>query len=143
MGRFQAYESLIVSTWERMSPTSVSVFSYGKWSESLSVVSDSLWPHGLYSPWNSPGQSTGLSSLSFLQGILTTQGLSPGLLHCRRILYQLSHKESPWHVLGFFFFWFMCNLIPVIFTIKYLTQCKKHVLYLFVSRVLEEGKNVY
>ena len=27
-----------------------------KWSESHWIVSDSLWPHGLYSPWNSPGQ---------------------------------------------------------------------------------------
>ena len=35
-------------------------------SESHSVVSDSLRPHGLYSPWNSPGQNTGVGSLSFL-----------------------------------------------------------------------------
>ena len=39
-----------------------------KESESHSVVSDSLRPHGLYSPWNSPGQNTGVGSLSFLQG---------------------------------------------------------------------------
>ena len=36
-------------------------------------------------------------SLSLLQGIFPTQGLNPGLLHCRRILYQLSHKGSPWY----------------------------------------------
>ena len=42
-------------------------------SESHSVVSDSLWPHGLYSPWNSPGQNTGVSSCSLLQGIFPTQ----------------------------------------------------------------------
>ena len=47
------------------------------------------------SSWNSPGQNTGVSSLSLLQGILPTQGLNPGLPHCRWILYQLSHKESP------------------------------------------------
>ena len=64
-------------------------------SESHSVVSDSLRPHALYSPWNSPGQNTGVGSLSLLQGIFPTQGLNPGLLHCRRILYQLSHKGSP------------------------------------------------
>ena len=58
-------------------------------------MSDSLWPHGLYSPWNSPGQNTGVGSLSLLQGIVPTQVLNPGLLHCRWILYQLSHKESP------------------------------------------------
>ena len=65
------------------------------WSESFSVVSDSLQPHGLYSPWNSPGQNTGVGSLSLLQGIFPTQGLNPGLLHCRQILYHLSHKGSP------------------------------------------------
>ena len=64
-------------------------------SESRQVVSDSLQPHGLYSPWNSPGQDTGVGSCSFPQGIFPTQGLNPGLLHCRQILYQLSHQESP------------------------------------------------
>ena len=61
----------------------------------VSVVSDSLWPHGLYSLWNFPGQNTGVGKLSLLQGIFTTQGLNPGLLHCRRILYQLSHRGRP------------------------------------------------
>ena len=61
-------------------------------SESHSVVSNSLWPHGLYSPWNSPGQNTGVDSLFLLQGILPTQGLNPGLPHCRQILYLLSHQ---------------------------------------------------
>ena len=51
-------------------------------SESHSVVSNSLQPHGLYSPWNSPGQNTGVGSLSLLQGIFPTEGLNPGLLHC-------------------------------------------------------------
>ena len=60
-----------------------------------SVVSDCLQPHGLYSPWNSPGQNTGVGSLSLLQGIFPTQELNPGLSHCRQILYQLSHKGSP------------------------------------------------
>ena len=64
-------------------------------SESCSVVSNGLGPHGLYSPWNSPGQNTGVGSLSLLQGIFPTQGSNPGLLHCRWILYQLSHKGSP------------------------------------------------
>ena len=54
-----------------------------------------MQPHGLYSPWNSPGQNTGVGSLSLLQEIFPTQGLNPGLLHCRQILYQLSHKGSP------------------------------------------------
>ena len=64
-------------------------------SESYSVFSDSLWPHRLYSPWNSPGQNTGVGNLSLLQGIFPTQGSNPGLPHCRQILYQLSHKGSP------------------------------------------------
>ena len=63
--------------------------------ESRSVTSDSLQPHGLYSPWNSPGQNTGVGSRSLLQGIFPTQGSNPGLLHCRRVLYQLSHQVSP------------------------------------------------
>ena len=63
-----------------------------KWSESHSVVSDSLQPHGLYNPWNSPGQNTGVGSHSVLQGIFPIQGLNRGLLHCRWILYQLSYQ---------------------------------------------------
>ena len=51
-------------------------------SESSSVVFDSLGPHGLYSPWNSPGQNTAVGSLSLLQRIFPTQGLNPDLLHC-------------------------------------------------------------
>ena len=61
--------------------------------QSHSVVSESLQPHELYSPWNSPGQNTGAASCSLLQGIFPTQGSNPGLPHCRRVLYQLSHRE--------------------------------------------------
>ena len=57
-------------------------------------MSDSLWPHGLYSPWNSPGQNTGVGSLSLLQGIFPTRGVNSGLPHCRRIVYQLSDQET-------------------------------------------------
>ena len=60
----------------------------GLQSESGLVVSNSLQPHGLYSPWNSPGQNTGVGSLSLLQGIFTTA-------HCSWILHQLSHQRSP------------------------------------------------
>jgi len=58
-------------------------------------MSGSLWPHGLYSPRDSPGQNTGVGSHSLLQGIFPIQGSNPRLSHCRRILYQLSHKGSP------------------------------------------------
>ena len=64
-------------------------------SDSRSVVSDSLRPHGLYSPWNSPGQNSGVRSRSLLEGIFPTQGSNPGLLHCRQILYQLIHQGRP------------------------------------------------
>ena len=47
-----------------------------------------------YSPWDSPGQNTGVGSFSLLQGIFPTQGSNPGLSHYRRILHQLSHKGS-------------------------------------------------
>ena len=63
-------------------------------SEIRLAMSDPLWPHGLYSPWNSPGPNTGVGTLSLLQGISPIQGWNPGLLHCRWTLYQLSHKES-------------------------------------------------
>ena len=89
------------------------MFKWGKWvwvlltiviylvqaekneSVSHSVMPVSLQPHGLQAtrllcPWNSPGKNTGVGSLSFLQGIFPTQGLNPGLLHCRHILYRLS-----------------------------------------------------
>ena len=49
-------------------------------------MSSFLKPHGLYSPWNSPGQNTGMGSPSLLQGIIPTQGSNPGLLHCRRFI---------------------------------------------------------
>ena len=58
-------------------------------------MSDSLQPHRLYSPCNSPGQNTEVGSLTLLQGIFLTQGSNPGLLHYRQILYQLSHKDFP------------------------------------------------
>ena len=85
-----------------------------KWSEgeSHSVVSDSLRPHGLY-PWNSPGQNTGVGSLSLLQQIFPTRELNWGLLGCRGVLYQLScegspskkkgRKQTPWVLWAFIF----------------------------------------
>ena len=69
-------------------------------SESHSVVSDSLWRHGLHSPWNSPGQSTGVGSHSFLQGNFPIQGLNPGFPQKPRsysrlhILISLSPEEE-------------------------------------------------
>ena len=61
---------------------------YPQLSESHLVMSDSLRPHGLYGPWNSPGQNTGVGSHSLRQGIFPAQGSNPGLPHCRWIFYQ-------------------------------------------------------
>ena len=57
------------------------------------IVADSLWPHG-HSPWNSPGQNTGVSSLFPSPRDLPNPGIEP-IPHCRWILYQLSQKGSP------------------------------------------------
>ena len=57
-------------------------------------MSNSLLPLGLYSPWNSPGQNTGVQSHSLLQGTVPTQESNPRVRHCRQILYQLSHQEA-------------------------------------------------
>ena len=102
--------------------------------ESHLVMFDSLRPHGLHGPWNSPGQNTGVGScslllgnlphpgieprspslradsllaespvkpkktgvgsLSLLQGIFLTQESKRGLLHCRRILYQVGYQDG-------------------------------------------------
>ena len=64
------------------------------WSESRSVVSDSLPPHGLYSPWNSPGQKTGVSSYSLLHGSSHPRDRISHI-ESQRILYQLSYQGSP------------------------------------------------
>ena len=47
----------------------------------VKVVSNSLQPHGLYSPWNSPGQNTGVGSLALLQGIFPIQANSTLTYH--------------------------------------------------------------
>ena len=58
-------------------------------------MSDSLQTHGLYSPWNSPGQNTGVGSLFLLQWIFPTWESNWRLLHCKWILDQLSYQGSP------------------------------------------------
>ena len=67
---------------------------------SHSVMSKCLQPHGLqptrlFCPWDSPGKNTGVGCHALLEGIFLTQGLNPGLRHCRQILYHLSHQGSP------------------------------------------------
>ena len=65
-------------------------------SESHSVLSDSLRPRGLYSPWNSPGQNTGVGSLSLLQGIFPTQGSNPVSCIAGRFFTCRATRENWW-----------------------------------------------
>ena len=48
-------------------------------------------------PWDFPGKNSGVSGHFLLQGIFPTQGWNPGLLHCRQIIYHLSHQGSPFY----------------------------------------------
>ena len=90
---------LIHPTWHSP-PNSIPIHLYTwiwsevNWSESHLVVSNSLLPHELV---HGILQARVLEWVAFslLQGIFPTRGLNPGLPHCRRILYQLSHKGSP------------------------------------------------
>ena len=66
------------------------------------VVSDSLLSHRLQPArllcsWDSPGKNknTTVGCHSLLQGIFQAQGSNSGLLHCRQILYYLSHQGNP------------------------------------------------
>ena len=93
---------VIITPWEeeklqKEQPSERCLIYTKIWSqcESRSVVSNSLWTHGLYSTQNSPDQNTGAGSFSLLQGIFPTHGLNLGLPHYRWNLYQLSHKGSP------------------------------------------------
>ena len=49
-----------------------------------------LWPARLLCPWNFPGKNTGVGYHLLLQGIFPTQGLNPGLPHCRQVFFLLS-----------------------------------------------------
>ena len=63
--------------------------------QSMELINSIQNVQNRYSPWNSPGQNTGVGSSSLLKGIFLMQGSNPGHPHCRRILYQLRQKESP------------------------------------------------
>ena len=54
-------------------------------SESCSVMSNSLWPHGLHSPWNSPGQNTRVGSVQFSCSVVS-DSLQP---------HELQHARPP------------------------------------------------
>ena len=118
-----------------------------KWSESRSVVSDSLWPHGLYSPWNSPGQNTGVSSLSLHQGIFQTQGSNPGLLHCRQELLLNKYKVSVLQdkkISGCGWWWWLhiyMNILNITVHSK-MVKMVNFILYIFYYNKKNEGKKM-
>ena len=96
------------------------LFPLVKW-KSLSHVW--LFATSWYSPWNSPGQNTGVGSLSCLQGIFLTQVSNQGLLHCRRILYQLRFPLTKWFLkqawnffLECFFLFFSLHTLNISYT---------------------------
>ena len=59
------------------------------------VASPEIDSFRLLSPWDFPGNSTGVDCHFLLQWIFPTQGSNPGLPHCRQMLYRLSHQGSP------------------------------------------------
>ena len=67
-------------------------------------------------PWNFPSQNTGEGILSLLQGIFLTQGSNTGLLHCRRILYQLNQKSIFFNCWGNLCLGWFPSLLPVFLT---------------------------
>ena len=86
--------------------------------------------HQLLCPWNSPGKNTGVGCHALLQRIFLTQGLNPGLLHCRQILYHPSYQGSPIYSIKVIFkYWLYilcCALHPWILLTFYLvvsTSC--------------------
>ena len=82
----------------------IDYYTEGKWKSlshvQLFVTPWTVAPPRLLCPWNSPGQTTQVGSHSLLQGIFPTHGSNPGLPHCRRILYHLSHQAylNTWGV---------------------------------------------
>ena len=88
------------STKTTRTDTFSKIVIYNTWKWSRSIVSDSLWPHGLYPtrllcPWDFPGNSPGMGCHFLLQGIFPTQGSNPGLPHCKQMLHHLSHQGCP------------------------------------------------
>ena len=80
-----------------------------KWKWSRSVVTDSLGPHGLQPTrllcaWDFPGKSAGMGCHFLLQAIFLTQESNPGLLHCRQMLYHLSHQGSQHQTINLLLF---------------------------------------
>ena len=71
-------------------------YTYAKSLQSCLTLCDPMdcSPPGSSVHGDSPNKNTGVGCHIRLQGILPTQGMNPGLLHCRWILYHLSHHRN-------------------------------------------------
>ena len=92
-------ESCFPSDWHSMNNKYIALFCTWDMVLSCLVMSQSLWPHGVYPsrllcPWYFPGKNTGVGCHFLLQVNFSIQGSNPGLLPSRQILYWLSHQGS-------------------------------------------------
>ena len=96
-------------------------------------MSNSLWPHGLYSSWNSPGQNTGVGSHFLLRGSSQPRDQTQVSL-CRQILYQLSHQGSPTVLCWFYQIstWFNYRFTYLIYPILYI-NISSHIHQIYIS----------
>ena len=104
--------ALLINSWERVYRNALGPYMSENlfilpWKWKLLGGFQLFVTPGLYSPWNSPGQNTGMGSCSLLQEILLTQGSNPDLLHCRWILYC----EPPGNTRGNLGIWGIATMI--------------------------------
>ena len=86
---------------------------------------------------DSSGKNTGLGSHSLLYGIFVTQGLNSGLLHCRWILYYLSHRESPSESLSAITCCLLYpNTLSILIIVLYYWSDNSYILYLCLDAYL-------
>ena len=115
---------------------------------SCSVLSNSLWPHGLQFTrllhlWDFPGESTKVGCHFLLQGIFPTQESNPGLLHCRQTLHCLSYQGSLLQLRSIQMY--TCNSV-CLFTLLlidygyYEQLCYK---YLFISKLCSKAVFIF
>ena len=88
---------IYVCGWQKGGPTNIVAHNVGLVSLSCLTLCNPMDCNlpGFFVHGDSPGKNTGEGCHALLQGIFPAQGSNPGLLHCRWILYQLSHKGSP------------------------------------------------
>ena len=89
----------------------------------IAQLGPTLWdPARFLCPWESPGKNTRVGSHALLQGIFPSQGLNPGLLHSRRILYRLSHQGLPISLLIYHISGNILSIIPFVI----IDYCEQH-----------------